>query len=117
VPSAAFVEGGFNLPTSKQDLAWMDADTLLVARDWGEGTMTASGYPFVVKALKRGAPLSEAQEVYRGSPSDVGVSPFSLIDGKGNRATGIVRATTFFGSEKYLVAAADVVKLPFPDKS
>lgn len=117
VPSAAFVESGFNLPTSKQDLAWMDADTLLVARDWGGGTMTASGYPFVVKALRRGAPLTEAKEVYRGAASDVGVAPFSLIDGKGNRAIGIVRATTFFGSEKYLLTDKGAAKLPFPDKS
>src|SRR5579859_2789501 len=44
-----FVAGGFVLPKSKQQVAWVDKDTLLVARDWGKGTMTTSGYPFVVK--------------------------------------------------------------------
>ena len=44
-----FVEDGFLLPHSKQDVAWVDKDTLAVARDWGAGTMTTSGYPFVVK--------------------------------------------------------------------
>ena len=44
----------------------MDRDTLLVSRDWGPGTMTKSGYPFVVKEWKRGAPLDEAKEVFRG---------------------------------------------------
>ncbi len=36
-----FVPNGFILPTSKQDITWVDNDTLLVARDWGTGTMTA----------------------------------------------------------------------------
>ena len=35
--SGGFVPGGFLLPRSKQDVAWQDRDTLLVARDWGEG--------------------------------------------------------------------------------
>jgi prolyl oligopeptidase len=30
-----FTEGGFVLPKSKQRVAWMDKDTLLVSRDWG----------------------------------------------------------------------------------
>jgi len=35
--SGTFVEGGFVLPHSKQTVAWQDKDTLLVARDCGEG--------------------------------------------------------------------------------
>ena len=46
--------GGFALSKSKQDVAWLDKNTLLVSRDWGAGTLTASGYPFVVKQLGRG---------------------------------------------------------------
>ena len=42
-----FVDGGFTLPKSKQDASWVDKDTLLVSRDWGAGTLTQSGYPFV----------------------------------------------------------------------
>ena len=47
-----FVAGGFSLPKSKQDVAWIDRDTILVSRDWGAGTMTQSGYPFVLKLLQ-----------------------------------------------------------------
>src|SRR5262249_28790639 len=43
-----FVESGFHLPESKQSVVWLDEDTLFVARDWGPGTLTASGYPFIV---------------------------------------------------------------------
>ena len=42
--TGTFVKGGFDLPKSKQNVDWEDKDTLLVARDWGPGTMTASGY-------------------------------------------------------------------------
>ena len=41
----AFVAGGFTLPRGKQTADWLDDDTLILARDWGPGTMTASGYP------------------------------------------------------------------------
>ncbi len=41
--SGQFVQPGFELPTSKQSAAWLDQDQLLVARDGGAGTLTASG--------------------------------------------------------------------------
>lgn len=113
-----FVEGGFDIPTSKQNEAWLDKDRLLIARDWGEGSMTKSGYPFVVKILKRGQPLSAAQEIYRGDASDqVGTFPMLLSDGSGNRAAFLYRGVTFFGNETYLVTAEGVKKLPLPAKS
>ncbi len=113
-----FVPGGFDVPTSKQNEGWLDKDTILLARDWGAGTMTASGYPFVVKALKRGQPLSAAQEVYRGDSSDqVGTFPIILSDGSGNRAAFLYRGVTFFGNETYLVTDSGVKKLPLPAKS
>jgi prolyl oligopeptidase len=55
-----FVANGFTLPEGKQAAVWLDADTLFVGRDWGPGTMTASGYPFVIKRWHRGQPLDAA---------------------------------------------------------
>ncbi|NIJ15815.1 prolyl oligopeptidase family serine peptidase [Sphingobium vermicomposti] len=113
-----FVQGGFDVPTSKQNVDWGDEDTLLLARDWGDGSMTASGYPFIVKAVKRGSPLSAAVEVYRGAPTDqLGVYPMLLSDGDDNRAAFLVRGVTFFGNETYLLTAAGAKKLPLPAKS
>ena len=40
-----FVDGGFALPEAKSDVAWIDADTLIVGTDFGPGSMTDSGYP------------------------------------------------------------------------
>ena len=70
------MEHGFVLPHSKQNVDWLDKDSLLVARDWGAGTMTKSGYPFVVKLWKRGQPLDQAKEVFRGTDNDVSASGF-----------------------------------------
>ncbi|BAV64990.1 prolyl oligopeptidase family serine peptidase [Sphingobium cloacae] len=113
-----FVPGGFDIPTSKQNEAWLDPDTILLARDWGEGTMTASGYPFVVKAVKRGEPLAAAKEIYRGEASDqVGVHPMLLSDGQGNRAAFLYRGVTFFGNQTFLLTAQGPKKLPLPTRS
>src|SRR3954449_727373 len=59
-----FVEGGFNLPEGKQDVSWETENTILVGRDWGPGSMTPSGYPFITKRLRRGQDLHQAVEVY-----------------------------------------------------
>ena len=113
-----FVTGGFRLPKSKQDASWIDKDTLLVSRDWGPGTLTASGYPFVVKSLKRGQPLSAATEVFRGAAGDqVSTSSSVLTDGQRHRAVFIRRGVTFFGAEKLLLTDRGPVKLDLPPRT
>jgi prolyl oligopeptidase len=116
LPSRSFVAGGFTLPRSKQTADWLGDDTLIVSRDWGPGTMTASGYPFVVKTLKRGHSLDQATEVFRGTKDDVGVDPMVLRDGDGNKVTLIVRSTDFFHSEVYQLTPSGVLRLDLPAK-
>ncbi len=117
LPSARFVDGGFSLPRGKQDLAWQDADALLVAREWVPGEMTRSGYPYVVKRIRRGQPLSAAVEVFRGSADDVGVSPLAFNDGAGRRAIVVQRSVSFFEAEYHLVDPGGVHSLALPPKS
>ena len=113
----AFVDGGFDLPRGKQNAVWLDADTLVVDREWGPGTMTESGYPFVVKTLKRGQPLDQAQEIFRGEPTDVAVEMAQLYDPQtGRSAVLLVRGVTFFESEIHLVAPDGVKRLVPPKK-
>jgi prolyl oligopeptidase len=114
---SAFVEAGFSLPSGKQDVAWQDADTLLVARQWQPGEVTRSGYAFVVKRIKRGQPLDAAVEVYRGTPDDVGVSPYSFSDGSGHSAVIIQRAVSIFEFEHYLLGPKGPAKLVMPMKA
>ena len=117
-----FVEGGFRLPESKQNVSWLDKDTLLVTRDWGGDTLTESGYPFVLKTVKRGQSLDQATELLRGKKSDIRMYPFVLRDHDGKvEAVMAGLAVTFFENEYYLLGDAKglkpAVKLPFPLKS
>jgi prolyl oligopeptidase len=113
-----FVPNGFLLPTSKQDVTWIDHDTLLVARDWGQGTMTQSGYPFVVKMVKRGQPLEQAAEVYRGETGDqVSTGAGLYNDAKGNRLVVITRGRTFFGNDKLIWTPAGVKPTDLPQRT
>ncbi|MBC6983178.1 prolyl oligopeptidase family protein [Caulobacter sp. 17J80-11] len=113
-----FVENGFVLPESKGGVTWIDHDTLLVARDFGPGTMTKSGYPFVLKRLKRGQSLDQAQEIFRGTADDVSVDSYTLRDADGAlQATIVVRGKTFWESENFLLTDKGLVKLPLPEKS
>jgi prolyl oligopeptidase len=112
----SFVDGGFTLPRSKQSADWLDDDTLILSRDWGPGTLTASSYPFVVKTLKRGQSLDQATEVFRGKPEDVSVDPFVLHDGDGHELVLITRGVDFFHSEIYWLTDKAVVRLNLPSK-
>ncbi|HEX5007775.1 MAG TPA: prolyl oligopeptidase family serine peptidase, partial [Hyphomonadaceae bacterium] len=124
----AFVAGGFDIPEAKTSFEWVDKDTLLVATDWGpedgQGTLTESGYPFVVKRLKRGQKLSEAVEVFRGSKENVGTFPMVIDDASGKRWFGAVRADTFFTSSFFLfpesmsgAGSGEPVQIPLPPKA
>jgi prolyl oligopeptidase len=97
----SFVDGGFTLPLAKSSVTWEDADTLLVATDYGEGSMTASGYPRIVKRWKRGTPLSSATIVAEGAPDDVGMNVFALTDGD-TRWPMISRGKTFYTADLLL---------------
>jgi prolyl oligopeptidase len=115
----AFVSGGFRFDSGKQDVAWLDADTLLIARDWGAGTLTQSGYPFVIKRLKRGQSPGDAVEVYRGAAEDVGASPQVFRDGEGKVAVVMLQRKVGFFETDYVVLGADgeTHPLDLPKKS
>lgn len=114
ITTRRFVEGGFVVPAAKSSTAWLDADTLLVGTDWGEGTMTESGYAFVLKRWERGTPLSSAEEVIRGQPTDVGVFAAVLEDVDGRRVPIAYEADTFFETTYWRLdtAAPERVNLP-----
>jgi len=113
-----FVEGGFSLPNGKQSAVWEDENTLLVAREWGPGTMTASGYPFVIKRLRRGQSLDEAVEVYRGTPQDVQTAPFVLRDSDGRaHGAGAYRGIDFFHTRYVMFRAGGNVTLDIPERA
>ena len=113
VETQAFVEGGFLLPESKGATAWIDENTLLVATDFGEGSMTTSGYPRVVKRWTRGTPLADAETVYEGETGDVGVWAASFRRGD-ETVPVVMRRPSFFEGETYVLDGDGLVRLDLP---
>lgn len=97
----SFVADGFTLPQAKSSVTWETGDTLLVATDYGVGSMTASGYPRIVKRWKRGTPLAAAETLIEGEENDVGINVSAVMDGD-RRWTMISRNKTFYTSDVYL---------------
>jgi len=69
----SFVEDGFFVGESKGSVAWIDSDNILVATDYGEGTMTSSGYPAIAKLWKRGADPATAETVASTDTTNMGI--------------------------------------------
>src|SRR6185437_6540337 len=114
-----FVDNGFVLPKGKQRVAWVDENTLLVSREWNPGELGRTGYPYIVKRLKRGQPLSAAVELFRGKPDDggYGVTPYVLRDGQNRTLDVISRPLDTFHSETYVLTPKGVRRVAMPEKN
>lgn len=112
--SKAFVKGGFESGESKQAVAWRDADTIYIARDFGGATMTRSGYPRVLKEWKRATPLAQAKTVFEGQETDVGVWP-TVVHEKGRRYERFVRAIDTRFGEKHLRVGDKWIRVDVPN--
>ena len=109
----AFVPGGFELPEAKSEFAWRDEDTLWVGTDFGEGSLTSSGYPRIVKLWKRGTPLSAAKTIFEGKAEDVAAFGTSDILSDG-RYDYVVRYPAIFRQDLYLLRGDNLVKVDLP---
>ncbi len=112
----AFVPGGFALPEAKSEASWFDADTLWVGTDFGPGSLTASGYPRVVKLWKRGTPLAEAHTVFEGKPEDVSAGGYTIVDQAAGQCYHFVyRTPAFYKQETFLRLGERLVKIEIPE--
>ena len=111
--AAAFVDGGFFVAEAKNGAAFIDERTVLVATDFGGGSVTTSGYPRQVRLWKRGQALAEAELLFEGSESDMAVFPGTWeIDGQ---TYGVVsHLQTIFESVQYLVMDGELVGIQTP---
>jgi len=110
----AFVEDGFFVPESKSRIGWKDENTLWIGTDFGEGTLTNSGYPRLVKEWKRGTTLEQATTVYEGSVDDVAVGAYSIHTPEG-RYDFVYKTPEFFRGTNFMVLGERLVKLDIPE--
>ena len=108
-----FVADGFNLPEAKSDIDFEDDDTVLVGTDFGDGSLTDSGYPRLIKRWRRGTPLEEAETIFSGSASDVAVST-SCISDPGFERTFIYRMVDFYNKETFELRDGELIRLDIP---
>ena len=110
-----FVEGGFVLPEAKSGVTWLDRDTLLVGTNWGDGSLTASGYPRVAKRWKRGTPLAKAETIFEGRHEDIGIWPRVMDSGEETLAM-IEQSLTFYTGAYHLIGDdGKLRRLPLPE--
>lgn len=109
-----FVKDGFRLAESKQNVDWVDADTLYVARDFGPGSLTRSGYPRIVKAWKRGTPIAEAKTLYEGKEDDAFGVWSSVVNEPGRSYHRIRRETGVRHGEDFILHGAKWVMVEAP---
>jgi prolyl oligopeptidase len=110
----AFVENGFFIPEAKGSVDWIDENTLLISTNFGEGTLTTSGYPRITKIWKRGTPLSEAKTLYEGKDTDVGIWGY-VVNTPERQYVVTHRSITFFTYEMFVLNGDKLVKLDLPE--
>ena len=96
-----FVKDGFFRAEAKGGLSWIDRDTVYVYTDFGEGTLTSSGYPNIVKEWKRGTLLASAKTVYEGKPGDMYIAA-GHDHTPGYERDFVNRTIAFYNDELYL---------------
>jgi prolyl oligopeptidase len=112
-----WVEDGFFRPEAKGGLGWIDRDTVYVFTDFGDGSMTPSGYPRIVKQWKRGTPLAAATTVYEGTAADMYIAAFH-DDTRGFERNFVSRTIAFYNDELYLVGDdGKLVKIDAPNSA
>jgi prolyl oligopeptidase len=109
-----FVKNGFSLPPSKGGASWISKDELLISRDFGEGSLTESGYPRIVKRLKRGMKLSEAKTIMEGKTSLVGLWGYTNFI-NGQYRVFLSEAHSFYKSDTHILHDGKLVKLNIPE--
>ncbi len=97
----SFVKDGFVREEAKGGVSWIDENSVFVFTDFGEGSMTSSGYPRIAKLWKRGQTLDEATVVYEGVPEDMYISAYH-DDSPGFERNFVSRTLAFYNDELYL---------------
>jgi prolyl oligopeptidase len=96
-----FVTGGFELPEAKSSVSWADVNTLYVGTDFGDGSLTTSGYPRLIKRWQRGTPLEAATTVFEGEAGDMAVQAW-VDHTPGFERTLFVRSLDFYRRHTFL---------------
>src|SRR5215831_11281569 len=102
--SKTFTADGFALSQAKSDASYVDDNAVLFGTDFGNGSLTKSGYPRIVTLWTRGTEVADAKQVAEASVEDVTIEPLVAHTSSGNRPF-VARSPTFFETEYFAVQA------------
>ena len=108
-----FAKNGFQLPESKMSVSWQDEQHLFVATDFGEGSMTDSGYPRTVKLWQRGKALASAKSLLTVDKKSVWVYATRYRSDQGNIDL-LVEGLDFWNSRYYQLLDGKLHRLYLP---
>jgi prolyl oligopeptidase len=114
VNTQQFVEDGFYIPESKGGASYIDENTVIVSTDFGNHSMTASGYPRQARIWKRGTPMKNATLVMEGDSTDVSAFGYVMRDGAAAHLM-FGRSITFYTSNSFVWQNNKLVKINIPD--
>ncbi len=97
----SWVQDGYFRPEAKGGMSWIDQDNVFVYTDFGDGSLTTSGYPRIAKLWRRGTPLSAAQTVYEGKATDMYIAAMH-DDTPGYERDFVSNTIAFYNNELYL---------------
>lgn len=108
-----FVTGGFTVSESKGSAAWIDENNILVATNYGSGTMTTSGYPSIVKLWKRGADPAGAETLLTTDTATMGIF-VSSMNVRGKQYTFVDLKKGFYETETFLYTTEGLRRIEVP---
>ena len=86
-----------------------------VGTDFGDGTLTDSGYPRLAKRWRRGTPLAEAVTVFEGEQTDVAISAWHDST-PGFERSFVERAVDFYTSQRFqLLDDGSLIRIDTPE--
>jgi prolyl oligopeptidase len=105
-------DGGFFVGEAKTNIDWVDANTLLVGSDFGDGSLTTSGCARTLRLWRRGTALENAEQIIEVGVEDMSVGTFTVM-GEDSDFSFIVRRPDFFTEETWLMTEQGIIaKLP-----
>lgn len=109
-----FIADGFSVSLAKTTAQYLDENDILIATDFGPGTITPSSYPRIVKLWRRGKPLAAAKTIFEARSSDMSANP-RVFRGPYGVVALVERKPSFFRSDFYLIGARGALrKVPLP---
>ncbi len=108
-----FVNNGFNLKEAKSWVGWIDRNHIFVATDFGEGTLTESGYPRLVKVWTRGTEISRAKTVREAKTTDMAAFGETHVDSSGSSSL-VATWETFYTTTMALYRGGKTYEVPLP---